>query len=44
MELNKEIVIVWAGVAGINATTKLVDNECPGHLITIIDKELLFNK
>ena len=32
------IVIVGAGVAGINAATKLVDNGYPGELITIIDK------
>lgn len=33
-----KIVIIGAGVAGINAATKLVDNGYPGHLITIIDK------
>ena len=35
---NKKIVIIGAGVAGINAATKLVDNGYPGELITIIDK------
>lgn len=35
--MDKKIVIVGAGVAGINAATKLVDNGYPGHLITIID-------
>jgi uncharacterized FAD-dependent dehydrogenase len=34
----KKIVIIGAGVAGINAATKLVDNGYPGELITIIDK------
>ena len=33
-----KIVIIGAGVAGINTTTKLVDNGYPGELITIIDK------
>jgi uncharacterized FAD-dependent dehydrogenase len=33
-----KIVIIGAGVAGINAATKLVDNGYPGELITIIDK------
>ena len=36
--MDKKIVIVGAGVAGINAATKLVDNGYPGHLITVIDK------
>ena len=36
--MNREkIVIVGAGVAGVNAATKLVDNGYPGELITIID-------
>lgn len=39
MEIKKEkIVIVGAGVAGINAATKLIDNGYSGELITIIDK------
>jgi uncharacterized FAD-dependent dehydrogenase len=33
----KKIVIVGAGVAGVNAATKLVDNGYPGNMITIID-------
>jgi len=36
--MDKRIVIIGAGVAGINAATKLVDNGYPGNLITIIDK------
>jgi uncharacterized protein len=35
--MNKKIVIVGAGVAGVNAATKLIDNGYPGELITIID-------
>ncbi len=35
--MDKRIVIIGAGVAGINAATKLVDNGYPGNLITIID-------
>jgi uncharacterized FAD-dependent dehydrogenase len=35
--MNEKIIIVGAGVAGINAATKLVDNGYPGELITIID-------
>jgi uncharacterized FAD-dependent dehydrogenase len=33
----EKIVIVGAGVAGVNAATKLVDNGYPGEAITIID-------
>jgi uncharacterized FAD-dependent dehydrogenase len=36
--MNKKIVIIGAGVAGINAATTLVDNGYDGSLITIIDK------
>jgi uncharacterized FAD-dependent dehydrogenase len=35
---NKRILIIGAGVAGINAATKLVDNGYDGSLITILDK------
>jgi len=35
--MDKKIVIVGAGVSGINAATKLIDNGYPGELITIID-------
>jgi len=35
--MNKKIVIVGAGVAGVNAATKLVDQGYPGENITIID-------
>ena len=35
--MAKKIVIVGAGVAGVNAATKLVDNGYDGSLITIID-------
>ena len=34
--MDKKIVIVGAGVAGVNAATKLVDNGYPGSNITII--------
>ena len=34
---KKKIVIVGGGVAGICAATKLVDNNYPGELITVID-------
>jgi uncharacterized FAD-dependent dehydrogenase len=37
-KMNKKIVIVGSGVAGISAALKLVDNNYPGELITIIDK------
>jgi uncharacterized FAD-dependent dehydrogenase len=36
--MKEKIVIIGAGVAGINAATELVDNGYPGELITIIDK------
>ena len=35
--MSKKIIIVGAGVAGVNAATKLVDNGYDGSLITIID-------
>ena len=35
--MMEKIVIVGAGVAGVNAATKLVDNGYPGEMITIID-------
>ena len=34
--MDKKVVIVGAGVAGVNAATKLVDNGYPGELITIM--------
>jgi uncharacterized protein len=37
INMDKKVVIVGAGVAGVNAATKLVDNGYPGELITIID-------
>jgi len=36
--MDKKIVIIGAGVAGINAATKLIDKGYSGDLITIIDK------
>jgi uncharacterized protein len=35
--MKEKIIIVGAGVAGVNAATKLVDNGYPGDCITIID-------
>ena len=35
--MAEKLVIVGAGVAGVNAATKLVDNGFPGENITIID-------
>jgi len=35
--MAKKIIIVGAGVAGVNVATKLVDNGYPGQDITIID-------
>ena len=35
--MSKKIIIVGAGVAGVNAATKLVDNGYDGSQITIID-------
>ena len=35
--MTEKLVIVGAGVAGVNAATKLVDNGYPGEMITIID-------
>jgi glycine/D-amino acid oxidase-like deaminating enzyme len=37
MNYNKNIIIVGAGVAGVNAATELIDNGYPGENITIID-------
>jgi len=36
-KMTEKLVIVGAGVAGVNAATKLVDNGYPGENITIID-------
>jgi uncharacterized FAD-dependent dehydrogenase len=36
-KMAEKLVIVGAGVAGVNAATKLVDNGYPGEDITIID-------
>ena len=36
--MDKKIVIVGSGVAGISAALKLIDNNYPGELITIINK------
>jgi len=38
MKNTNKIIIVGSGVAGISAALKLVDNNYPGELITIIDK------
>lgn len=38
MKNKEKIVVIGAGVAGINFATKLVDSGYPGELITIIDK------
>jgi uncharacterized FAD-dependent dehydrogenase len=37
MKYTKKIVIVGSGVSGISAALKLIDNDYPGELITIID-------
>jgi len=34
--MHKNVVIIGAGVAGVNAATKLIDNQFDGN-ITIID-------
>ena len=34
--MNKDVVIVGAGVAGVNAATKLVDNNYQGKIILLI--------
>ena len=36
--MNKNIIIIGAGVVGVFAATKLIENGYPGNLITIIDK------
>jgi len=38
VKYTKKIVIIGSGVSGISAALKLVDNNYPGELITIIDK------
>jgi len=35
---QKKIVVIGAGVAGINFATKMVDSGYPGELITLLDK------
>lgn len=35
---QKKIIVIGAGIAGINFATKMIDNDYPGELITLIDK------